>query len=187
MPKLRLVAMIAALVLPMAARAEPVTSPAGDPEIEIEVDCEAEPTCLAAKFADAITGQLVESDALRLASLVTFKPGRVRVYSKDREKLIALARAWRAHVRWSRITIEGFDGAPGNLALAQHRADKIRGYLIRYGVPAAYVVAIGRAQPRDGSVDPHLVGRTDLTIAFCDRQADACRVTGSASAVSALE
>ena len=73
--------------------------------------------------------------------VVDFAPGRVRVYSKGREKIQAIVESWRTH-GWSVITVHGYADA---VALGQRRADKIRGYLVRYGVPPELVVAIGHA------------------------------------------
>jgi len=193
MPSLRPLALLVVLLIPMAARAEPAVAAladrAAEPDPAIELDCEDDPTCRAVKRADAPAGRSVESTALRLGSLVTFEPGRVRVYSKDREKLMLLAHAWQRHTQWARITIEGFDRAPGNLALAQRRADKVRNYLIRYGVAAEYLLAVGRAQPPgDASARRATGARTDLTITCCDRTSPRCRNHDPAgAALSSLE
>jgi outer membrane protein OmpA-like peptidoglycan-associated protein len=97
------------------------------------------------------------------------------VYSKDREKLSALATAWQQHVRWAKITIEGYASGPGNPDLARARADKIRGYLIRYGVDPGYIVAVGRDHPRQGTPDLRTTGgRVDLSISFCSRSSEDC-------------
>lgn len=189
MPTPRLLALLVVLLIPMAARAAPATAePAdrSDPDPAIELDCEADPSCVA---ANGVTGRPVESEALRLASLVTFRPGRVRVYAKDREKLMLLAHAWQRHPQWAHITIEGFDRDPGNLVLAQRRADKIRNYLIRYGVAAEYITAVGRARPPGDAPDPRAIaGGTDVTISRCDRTSARCRASGSpGAAVSSRE
>ena len=170
MSKLPLLAMAGAIVGPLAARAEPAPA---EPR-EIRIDCEREPTCVAAKFADALSAQRSERDALRLGSLITFQPGSARVYSREREKLMALAAAWQEHVRWTMITVEGYADAPHNASLAQQRADKIRGYLIRYGVAAEYIVAIEHDRAR-GDADRRVVGHNDLTIELCHRTAAECR------------
>lgn len=179
MSKLQLLAMVFAIAAPTAVRAEPAIPEAR----ETQVDCEHQPTCVAAEFADALSAQQSERDALRLGSLVTFHPGSARVYSRDREKLMALAAAWQEHVRWTTITVEGYADARRNASLAQQRADKIRGYLIRYGVAAEYVVAIEHDHAR-GDADRRASGRIDLTIALCHRTAAECRaqdVVGAAA------
>jgi outer membrane protein OmpA-like peptidoglycan-associated protein len=172
MSKLHLLAMVCAIAAPIAARAEPAPS---EPR-EIKIDCEHDASCVAAKFADALSAQPSERDALRLGSLVTFQPGSARVYSRDREKLMALAASWQEHVRWTMITVEGYADASRNAGLAQQRADKIRGYLIRYGVDAEYIIAIEHDRARDA--DKRVTGRIDLTIELCHRTAAECRAPG---------
>ena len=190
MPTPRLLALLVVLLIPMAARAAPATAePAdrSDPDPAIELDGEADPSCPAANSADGVTDRPAGSEAVRLASLITFRPGRVRVYAKDREKLMVLAHAWQHHPQWGHITIEGFDRDPGNLVLAQRRADKIRNYLIRYGVAAEDITAVGRARPPGDAPDPRAIaGGTDVTIARCDQTSARCRASPGA-AVSSRE
>jgi len=169
--KLRLLSIATLLVIPLAALADPISADAR----EIQVDCGHELVCVAAKFADALTSSYAGRQALRLDSLITFKPGTARVYSRDREKLMALAATWQEHVRWTTITIEGYADSPNNPALALQRADKIRGYLIRYGVAADYVVAIDHPRMRADGPDHRDGGRVDLTIGFCSKTSDECR------------
>ncbi len=154
-----------AIMVPITARADPEPAQADD----IELSCEDPSTCAAMEFADALASQPGESQVERLGSVVAFEPGRVRVYSKDREHLMALAASWREHIGWATITVEGYAGVSSTAALAQRRADKIRDYLIRYGVAAEYVVAIaGNDRASDGHVD--------LAIARCNRSLDKCRL-----------
>lgn len=183
MPKLQLLSIIAAIALPVVARAQPAPEATEENKNENKLDCEHEPTCVAAKFADALSSQRVEPQALRLASLITFEPGRARVYSSGREKIEVLARSWRAHGRWTTITVEGYSEGGSNAALAEQRADRVRGYLIRYGVPPAYVVAIGGDNVRGGSsVKRAIGGRVDLAIALCETTSEDCRIHGVPSA-----
>jgi outer membrane protein OmpA-like peptidoglycan-associated protein len=110
----------------------------------------------------AVTLTSAES-AVLLHDIVHFDPGRVRVYSKSREKIQAIVHTWRQRTDWSVITVHGYAG--GNAALGQRRAEKIRGYLIRYGIPPELVVALG-----------HAGGATvDLSIELC--QDASCRRT----------
>jgi len=170
MYKLRLLSIAAVLVIPIAAAAEPTLEAR-----EVKIDCEHAPTCVAAKFADALTSKATGGEALRVESLITFKPGTTRVYSRDREKLMALAASWQEHVRWTTITIEGYADAPNHPTLGLQRADKIRGYLIRYGVAADYVVAIDHPQVRADAPDWRAGGRIDLTIESCRKTSAECR------------
>jgi outer membrane protein OmpA-like peptidoglycan-associated protein len=182
--------MVMVLALPIVAHAQPApaTAAEGEAEIELGSDCEHEPTCLAAQFADAMSSQPAGPQALRLESAITFDPGRVRVYSRGREKLEALARAWQAHARWATITVEGYADPSGDLALGERRADRVRGYLIRYGVPPEYVAAVGLddvVNVVDGARAPVMRAsgrRVDLTIAACEPASTRCRVNGFPSA-----
>lgn len=100
--------------------------------------CDQDPRCYGRELAIALTNQ--ESSVV-LRRVVEFEPGRVRVYSKSREKIQAIVRKWQQRTDWSVITVQGYAGT--SLELGQRRADKIRGYLIRYGVPPERVVALG--------------------------------------------
>jgi outer membrane protein OmpA-like peptidoglycan-associated protein len=183
MAKLQLLSIVVAISIPIVARAQPAPAAAGEAEIESASDCEHEPTCVAEEFADALASQPVDPQALRLASLITFEPGRARVYSSGREKIEALARSWRAHPRWATITVEGYSEAGGKVALAGQRASRVRGYLIRYGVPPEYVVAIGHDNVRGSTpVKRPIGGRVDLAIAVCDSTPEACRINRLPSA-----
>lgn len=126
------------------------------------------------EFADALSSQPGRSQA-RLGSRIAFEPGRVRVYSKDREKLMTLAASWQRNHEWATITVEGYAGASSD-GLAQRRADKISEYLVRYGVDAEYVVAIAHEPVRgDAQNEPAADGHADLTIERCPRSAAECR------------
>ena len=163
------------IAIPIGARAQPAPEPAG--EIEMKNGCEHEPTCVAEEFADALATQPADPHALRFDSLITFEPGRARVYSSGREKIEALARSWRAHAQWAMITVEGYAGPGGKVVLAEQRADRIRGYLVRYGVPAEYVVAIASDNIRGGTAAKRPVGgRVDLAIALCASTPEDCRI-----------
>lgn len=131
MVKLRLVVVASALVATPPAFAEHAAD-----------SCANDPRCVARKLAETLTATEQASagePSLDLHRFVDFAPGRVRVYSKSRAKIAALANQWKHHEDWSVITVHGFAGTE---SLAQRRADKIRGYLIRYGIPADFVIAV---------------------------------------------
>jgi hypothetical protein len=159
--------MILIIALPVVTAAQPahVDDPA------IKSDCGQELTC-AEKFADALSSR--GQKPVRLDALVTFTPGSARVYSENREKLQLLAAAWRKNPRWSLITVEGYAGHGSSAALALQRADKIRGYLVRYGVAADHVAAIPGIQLVDDPAADTSTGRVDLTVDFCDRGPSEC-------------
>jgi hypothetical protein len=161
-----------AILVPIAARAEPAPVEVA----EIELDCESPQLCAAMEFANALASQPAGSQVQPFGSIFAFEPGRVRVYSKDREKLMALAAYWREHIEWATITVEGDTGPSSDVALAQRRADKIGDYLIRYGVPAEYVVAVAHEHIRDDAQRVRVAGgHVDLLVTRCDRTSDECR------------
>jgi outer membrane protein OmpA-like peptidoglycan-associated protein len=127
--------------------------------------CDRDPRCYARELALTLTAS---DSALSVQHVVEFEPGRVRVYSKSREKLQAIAEHWKQRTDWSVITVHGY--AAGSAGLGQRRAEKIRGYLIRYGVPPELVVATGESG-----------GATvDLSIELC-RASETCTRTTTAS------
>ena len=146
----------ALMALSSVARGERIAS-------ERVVDCERDPHCVARSLAVALAA---EQDHLTLQRVVTFNPGRIRVYSASREAIQAIAQSWKDNARWAVITVDGYSFEPSrseaeNVALSQRRAEKIRGYLIRYGVPAAYVIAAGHGATATAAA-PHV----DLSIAI---------------------
>jgi outer membrane protein OmpA-like peptidoglycan-associated protein len=129
MAKLGLLTMLAFLGTASLARADGAATS----------NCDQDPRCYGRELAVALTSQ---PSTVLLRRVVEFEPGRVRVYSKSREKIQAIVRTWQQRTDWSEITVEGYAG--DSVELAQRRADKIRGYLIRYGVPPERIVATGR-------------------------------------------
>lgn len=172
MPK-RLLLSIVAIVTPIAAHADPEPEPA--PADEAVDACEDPKTCAALEFADAISSKPVGSQA-RLGLQIGFEPGRARVYSKDRERLMALAASWRRNSDWATITVEGYAGASSDVALAQRRAERISDYLIRYGVATEFVVAVGH-EPVRGEARSERAGggHVELTLERCPRSTAECR------------
>jgi hypothetical protein len=160
---------ILALATPIAARAEPQpTDVAGG-------DCGDPHRCEAVELANALSSQPVHAQA-RLGFVIGFEPGRARVYSKDRERLMALAESWRRDSGWATVTVESQAPAPGSIALAQRRVDRIAEYLIRYGVPGEYVVAIAY-EPVHGDARNERAGQghVALTLEHCPRTTPECQ------------
>ena len=123
------------------------------------------PVALARVYADALAASHTEHGTFsHFDTLFEFELGRVRVYSKDREKLQALAKAWKAEAKSDLITIEAFAGSAerDGAALAQKRAARARDYLVKFGVAADRVVA--KASVRAETKGPRLKGSIDLTI-----------------------
>lgn len=172
MPK-RLLLSILVIVTPIAAHAEPEPEPAQ--ANTATGACEDPKTCAALEFADALSSQPAGSQA-RLDFQIGFEPGRARVYSKDRERLMALAASWRRNSGWATITVEGYAGTSSSAALAQRRADRISDYLIRYGVAAEFVVAIAHEPVRgDARSERAAGGHVELTLERCARSTAECR------------
>jgi outer membrane protein OmpA-like peptidoglycan-associated protein len=149
----RSVALVLGLLVPTAgAQAENLDTP-----------CANDQTCVARLLAHTLTA---EQHAIVFHQVVEFEPGRVRVYSKSREKIQALAEAWKTRADWSAITVDGYSGAAArsdaeNTALGQRRAERIRDYLIRDGIPGDRIVAVGHADARgERFVDLTLALRT---------------------------
>jgi hypothetical protein len=89
------------------------------------------------------------------------------VYSKDREKIQAIATSWQQNTDWTMIAIE-YPTGPSELGLA--RAERIRGYFVRYGVPAHLVTTVARAD-----IDP-TARSVGLSIDVCSRSASCSRM-----------
>lgn len=153
------------------ARAERLASAESSPA------CGSDERCVARELAETLTSS---RHALLLPRLIEFEPGRVRVYSVGRERIQALVEQWRKHRDWKVITVEGH--APGTArsaasgSLAQRRAERIRDYLVRYGVPKEFIVA--QAAEEGGAT----VGSVDLSVDVCTshdclRDADAVGMT----------
>ena len=125
--------------------------------------CEQDPRCYARDLAHVLTST---EHAIVMHHVVDFQPGRVRVYSSGREKIQAIVARWHEHGDWSVITVDGYGSA---LDLGRRRAEKVRGYLIRYGVPGELVVAVGHA------ASGGTAATTDLSIELCPRDGSCAR------------
>ena len=87
----------------------------------------------------------------RLSKVAVFDFCALHIHAAGREKLSAFAKEWK-HNR-SRVTVEGNALAvdeESSIALGQHRADRVRDYLIHEGVDAAYITAIGNSRGEPG-------------------------------------
>ena len=123
--------------------------------------CEHDPRCYGRDLANTLTSR---EHAIVMRHVVDFAPGRVRVYSSSRAKIQAIVARWQEHGDWSVITVHGYGSA---LDLGRRRAEKIRGYLIRYGIPGDLVVAVGHAAA---------AATTDLSIELCPRNGSCVRM-----------
>jgi outer membrane protein OmpA-like peptidoglycan-associated protein len=166
-----LVSMVVITFASATAQADPV--PARLAVHESKADCGRELSC-AEQFADALSSPSVVPQTRRLDSVITYAPGSNRVYSQSREKLQSLAASWRTHARWSTITVVGHAGSGYHIALAQQRADRIREYLIRYGIAAEHVIAIGHDDALGAVPAAARTARVDIAVEVCDRAAKDC-------------
>lgn len=139
MPNLRSYLVVAALA---------VASPAS-----AETDTER-----ATEYADAMTSR--SSDVV-FHRLIEFAPRSARVYSSDREILQRMARTWLESGQQTMITVHGYSDSLDQ-RLADQRAERIRGYLIKSGVSPSRVTAVGHTLDKDGR-------RIDLSIGSCSR------------------
>lgn len=139
--------------------------------------CEQDPKCYARDLALTLTR---EQQTVVMPRVVDFEPGRVRVYSKSREKIQAIAETWKWRTSWSVITVHGYGASTqaNDVALGQRRAEKIRDYFIRYGVPAEDVVAVGHAD------EPGEAATIGLTIDLCTRESPCARGAASTRAAA---
>ena len=134
-----------------------VVSPAQAGNADRAPTCLKDDQCVARLLATTLT---TERHQLVLRDLIEFEPGRVRVYSAGREKIQALVAQWKRHREWRTITVDGY--APRSRvpqSLAQRRAERIRDYLVRYGVPADQIATMGH--------DDGTARMVDLTIDVC--------------------
>jgi outer membrane protein OmpA-like peptidoglycan-associated protein len=84
----------------------------------------------------------------RHTAKLEFEYGTARVHSKEREVLAAIAKECRANPAMQ-VTVEGHAGAYNEedaIALGQHRADVVRGLLVKYGVSPDNVIAIDNSR-----------------------------------------
>lgn len=136
--------MLAGLVVLVLASLGPVAHA----DAPTEAACDQDPRCYGRELAVTLTSHSeFRGREIELPQVVNFQPGRVRVYSKAREKIQAIVEQWKRS-NWSLITVHGYAGSPD---LGRRRADKIRGYLVRDGVPPELVQTVG--QTGNPSVD----------------------------------
>ena len=124
-------------------------------------DTPLEPTAqveLAAALADAIT---TESHQVWFHGLIEFGPASTRVYSADRELLQRMAKTWMQSGQPMMITVHGYSDSL-DLSLAERRAARVRGYLLKAGVSPSRVIAVGHTLDKGGR-------RIDLSIGSCER------------------
>jgi outer membrane protein OmpA-like peptidoglycan-associated protein len=97
----------------------------------------------------------MRDDRIVLEERVLFDFERARVKQAARPILHAIVTLFEQHPEWTRIRIEGHADTRGseeyNQSLSQRRADNVRELLVRYGIPAGIIEAVGfgSTRPRD--------------------------------------
>jgi outer membrane protein OmpA-like peptidoglycan-associated protein len=146
-------------VVAAPAAAAPVSIDARDHTVERDPDrvVEREASCASDSDGCELAAHLfLHDDRIVLDERVLFDSGRARVKSRGRELIGELVRIWREHPEWRRMAIEGHADVRGsdeaNLALSQHRAERVRDVFVRLGVDPARLDVIGRGRSRP--IDP---------------------------------
>ncbi|MCX5747290.1 MAG: OmpA family protein [Proteobacteria bacterium] len=163
----------------VAVEATPPPSPpeivAIDPDADEIVDRDA--SCIESLEGCPIAPDIfVVDDRIVLDERVLFDVNRARVRGPGREALTAIARAWRAHPEWKRITVEGHADVRGsdayNQQLSQLRAERCRTTLVKAGFDAAQIDAVGygRSRPRDPGTDEAAFARNRRVEFVIDRR-----------------
>jgi len=108
------------------------------------------------ELAAAVDAGLVEvtDDRIVLDERVLFEFDSAHIRSAGREVITAIAKMWRSHPEWERITVEGHADVRGaddyNQELSQRRAERARDVLLHDGFAGDRVSAVGfgRSRPR---------------------------------------
>lgn len=101
---------------------------------------------LATTFADAMSA---ESSDIVFHKLVEFAPASSRIRSADRAVIQRMAKTWVQSGQHTVIAVHGYSDSL-DLGLAERRAERVRGYLIKAGVSPSRVIAVGHTLDKDG-------------------------------------
>ena len=97
----------------------------------------------------------LKNDRIVLEERVLFEVDRAGLKDEGHGMIGDIARVWRTHPEWQRLTIEGHADVRGsdayNLALSRHRAESVRDVFVELGIEPARIEAVGygRSRPRD--------------------------------------
>ena len=97
----------------------------------------------------------IVDDRIVLDERVLFDFNRARVRSSGRVLVAVIAKLWREHPDWKRLTIEGHADVRGsdeyNQSLSELRAQRVREVLVESGAAPDLIGAVGygRTRPRD--------------------------------------
>ncbi|MGF1466339.1 MAG: OmpA family protein [Sandaracinaceae bacterium] len=91
-------------------------------------------------------------DRIVLEERVLFDFGRARVKSRARPVLEAIVNLYRQHPEWTQVRIEGHADVRGtprfNQRLSELRAQQVRRWLVRFGIPGDAIDAVGYGETR---------------------------------------
>lgn len=119
----------------------------------------------------------------RRVQLAAFDPAQLRAGTAATTQTDEIVRSWKSNLTWNTITIEGYATPKGHSEaeaqkLAQRSADQVRAYLVRRGVPAEYVVAVGHVEASAPGA------KVELSVTTCDGATIACREPTAANSPS---
>jgi hypothetical protein len=94
------------------------------------------------------------SHRVTIATIGDFAKNGVYVHTDDRVRLREIAKLWRAFSSNATIVVEGNGLIPideeASIELGQRRADRVRDWLVKFGIDPSRVVAIGNSRERPG-------------------------------------
>ena len=94
------------------------------------------------------------STKAKIAKVAGFEYGEIYVHTKERAELMKLAKEWKTSPSWTTITVEGHGYVSNNeeesIRLGEMRAERVRHLLVKYGVDAKHVVAVGHSRSEPG-------------------------------------
>jgi outer membrane protein OmpA-like peptidoglycan-associated protein len=111
------------------------------------------------------------------AKLASFDPALLKPGTAAGKQVDELARSYKTNLKWDAFTVDAYAAAlPGRsdadtLKLAQKSADDVRAYLVKHGVPADNVVALGHSSNPSGATAANI----DVSVTTCDDVTIACR------------
>ena len=107
------------------------------------------------KFLPIVVALLVPltatADTSKIAKAAKFEYGQIRLRSEARKELAAFAKSWREHPTQVRIEGHGYtNDEEVSIELGQRRADRVRDFLVKHGVDAGAITAIGHSRGERG-------------------------------------
>ena len=103
---------------------------------------------------------------LTVAKVKSFDYGNLYVHTEEREELQRVANLWRQRRAWWTITVEGHGYVPNDeeasIELGEKRAMRVRDLLVKYGVDARFITAVGHSRAEPGRY-------VDVSVDTCER------------------